>query len=126
MRIYKDFDKVYLENYKPSKVIEMFYSGFFDGNMVAKGNIIVTENRIFFIDINLNSSGLLFTYNGNFAIKKTYAHIDGKVEIIRAYSESDDVNAIQSTWDESTSKYTDFFRTNKRKPYRQTILRKRK
>ena len=126
MRIYKDFNKVYLENYEPSQIIEIFYNGFFSGDMVASGNIILTENKIFLINIELDRTNVLFTYDGNFTIKKTYAYIDGQIKIIRTYSESDDVNTIQSTWNESTSKYTDFFRTNRRKPYRQTILRKRK
>lgn len=126
MKIYKDFNKLYLENYQPSQVIEIFYNGFFNGNMVASGNIIVTENKIFLINIALDRTNVLFTYDGNFTIKKTYAYIDGQVKIIRTYSESDDINAIESTWNQTTSKYTDFNRTNRRKPYRQTILRKRK
>ena len=51
MRIYKDFNKVYLENYEPSQIIEIFYNGFFSGDMVAGGNIIVTENKIFLTSI---------------------------------------------------------------------------
>ena len=124
--IYKDFDKIYLENYKPFQIMVIQYNGNFDANMVANGNFILNKNMMFFYAVELDPTNVLFTYDGNFTIKKAYIYKDNKFIYINTRNESDDVNTIQSTWNESTSKYTDFFRTNRRKPYRQTILRKRK
>ena len=39
---------------------------------------------------------------------------------------SDNIENILSEWDSTTSKYTDYYRNNKSKPYKKTILRKRK
>ena len=126
MRIYKDFDKIYLENFKPFEIMVIQYTGNFDADMVANGNFILNKDMMFFYGIELNATNVLFTYQGNFRIKKAYLYQNNKLIYINTRNESDDVNTIQSTWNESTSKYTDFFRTNRRKPYRQTILRKRK
>ena len=126
MRIYKDFDKIYLENFKPFEIMVIQYTGNFDADMVANGNFILNKDMMFFYGIELDATNVLFTYDGNFIIKKAYIYKDNKLIYINTRNESDDVNTIQSTWNESTSKYTDFFRTNRRKPYRQTILRKRK
>tara|TARA_R100001129_G_C5288915_1_gene239090 strand:- start:489 stop:878 length:390 start_codon:yes stop_codon:yes gene_type:complete len=126
MRIYKDFDKIYLENFKPFEIMVIQYAGNFDADMVANGNFVLNKDMMFFYGIELNATNVLFTYEGNFTIKKAYIYKDNKLIYINTRNESDDVNTIQSTWNESTSKYTDFFRTNRRKPYRQTILRKRK
>ena len=126
MRIYKDFDKIYLENFKPFEIMVIQYTGNFDADMVANGNFILNKDMMFFYGIELDATNVLFTYEGNFIIKKAYIYKDNKLIYINTRNESDDVNTIQSTWNESTSKYTDFFRTNRRKPYRQTILRKRK
>lgn len=126
MRIYKDFDKIYLENYKPFQIMVIQYNGNFDANMVANGSFILNKDMMFFYGVELDATNVLFTYDGNFTIKKAYIYKDNKLIYINTRNESDDVNTIQSTWNESTSKYTDFFRTNRRKPYRQTILRKRK
>ena len=126
MRIYKDFDKIYLENFKPFEIMVIQYTGNFDADMVANGNFVLNKDMMFFYGIELDATNVLFTYEGNFTIKKAYIYKDNKLIYINTRNESDDVNTIQSTWNESTSKYTDFFRTNRRKPYRQTILRKRK
>ena len=126
MRIYKDFDKIYLENFKPFEIMVIQYTGNFDADMVANGNFILNRDMMFFYGVELDATNVLFTYDGNFTIKKAYIYKDNKLIYINTRNESDDVNTIQSTWNESTSKYTDFFRTNRRKPYRQTILRKRK
>lgn len=126
IRIYKDFDKIYLENFKPFEIMVIQYTGNFDADMVANGNFILNKDMMFFYGIELDATNVLFTYEGNFTIKKAYIYKDSKLIYINTRNESDDVNTIQSTWNESTSKYTDFFRTNRRKPYRQTILRKRK
>ena len=126
MRIYKDFDKIYLENFKPFEIMVIQYTGNFDADMVANGNFILNKDMMFFYGIELDATNVLFTYQGNFRIKKAYLYQNNKLIYINTRNESDDVNTIQSTWNESTSKYTDFFRTNRRKPYRQTILRKRK
>ena len=125
-RIYKDFDKIYLENFKPFEIMVIQYTGNFDADMVANGNFVLNKDMMFFYGIELDATNVLFTYEGNFTIKKAYIYKDSKLIYINTRNESDDVNTIQSTWNESTSKYTDFFRTNRRKPYRQTILRKRK
>lgn len=126
IRIYKDFDKIYLENFKPFEIMVIQYTGNFDADMVANGNFVLNKDMMFFYGIELDATNVLFTYEGNFTIKKAYIYKDSKLIYINTRNESDDVNTIQSTWNESTSKYTDFFRTNRRKPYRQTILRKRK
>jgi hypothetical protein len=102
------------------------FNGSFQGDMVANGNLLVKKDQLFIYGVNLDSTNVLFTYDGDFSIKRVYAYIDNINHYIITRKSSDNVNNIKSTWNLSTSKYTDFYRTNKGKPYRQTILRKRK
>ena len=127
MNLLQDFDSVYVENYEPIKMLIIEYRGSFDGEMIARTNHVVKDNHIFFFGIGLDSTNILFNYNGNFRIKKVFAYtMEGKKRWVAVKTTSDDVNRILAEWNVSTSKYTDYNRSNKHKPYRKTILRKRK
>ena len=125
MKLFQSFDKVFIENFEPFQFMTIHFNGSFDGDMVTDGNMVVKRNVLFLYGINPDRTNVLFTYSGNFTIKKSFAYIGNKSNYIVTRKESDDVHTIKSKWDESTSKYTDFYRTNKRKPYGQTILRKK-
>ena len=126
MNILQDFDKVIINNFEPFQYMIINFNGSFQGDMVADGSLLVKKDQLFVYDVNLDNTNVLFTYDGNFSIKRVYAYIDNINHYVITRKSSDNVNTIQSTWNLSTSKYTDFYRTNKGKPYRQTILRKRK
>jgi len=125
MKIIQDFDKVIIENFEPFQYMIIHYSGSFNGTMISDGNILVHKNRLFLYAINPDSTNVIFTYSGNFNIKKSFAYIDNKKKYIVTKKESDNFDAIKSKWNESTSRYKDFYRNNKRKPHTQTILRKK-
>ena len=125
MKIIQDFDKVIIENFEPFQYMIIHYTGSFQGNMVANGNVLIHKNRLFLYAISPDITNILFTYTGNFNIKKTFAYIDNKSNYIVTIKELDNVNTIKSKWNDSTSRYTDLNRTNKRKSYTQTTLRKK-
>ena len=125
MKLFQDFDKVFIQNHEPFQLMIIDFSGSFDGDMVSTGNVIINKNKIILLSVEPDVTGVLFAYNGNLNITKAFAYIDNKKNYIVTMKESDNVNTIKSKWNESTSKYTDFYRTNKRKPYKQTILRKK-
>tara|TARA_Y100001963_G_C6733344_1_gene425010 strand:- start:96 stop:488 length:393 start_codon:yes stop_codon:yes gene_type:complete len=126
MKLIQDFDRVIIENFEPFQYMFMHYNGSFEGNMVANGNVLIRRNILYFYNIKPDETNVLFTYNGNFNIKKTFIYNKNKRNYILTKKETDDVGGIKSKWNESTSKYTHFSRTNKYKPYMQTILTKRK
>ena len=126
MKLFQDFDKVFIQNHEPFQLMIIDFNGSFDGDMVSKGKVIINKNKIILMSVAPDVTGVLFTYIGNLNITKAFAYINNKKNYIITRKESDNVNTIGSKWDESTSKYTDFYRTNKRKPHQQTILTKRK
>ena len=126
MKMIQDFNKVIIENFEPFQYMIIDYVGSFEGEMVADGNVLVNRNRLLLYAINPDKTNVLFTYNGNFNIRKSLVYINNKSNYVIVKKESDNVGAIKSKWNVSTSKYIDFSRTNKHKPYRQTILTKRK
>ena len=126
MNLLKDFDSVYIENYEPIVVLIIEYTGSFDGDMVAGATSVIKRNHIFLFGIDLDSTNILFNYNGNFRIKKVYAYTsDKKKHWIVAKTTSDNVERITAEWNTSDSKYTDYSRSNKFKSYKKTILRKK-
>lgn len=126
MNLLQNFDSVYIENYEPIVVLIIEYTGSFDGDMVAWGFPIIKRNHIYLFGIDLDSTNILFNYNGNFRIKKAYAYTsDKKKHWIVAKTTSDEVGRITARWDTSDSKYTDYSRSNKFKSYKKTILRKK-
>ena len=126
MNLLQDFDSVYVENPEPTKMLIIEYSGSFDGDMVAKGVVVVKRNHIYLFRIELDPTNILFNYNGNFRIKRVWAYdSDKKRHGIVAKITSDDVGRITAEWNLCDSKYTDYSRSNKYKSYKQTILRKK-
>ena len=126
MKLYQDFDSVYVKNYEPFKLMIIHFKGSFDGQMVSGGISVVNRNSIYILGGDLHPSNILLNYDGNFDIKRVFAYLpDGNRHYIKTNKRSDQVGKILSKWDDSTSKYEDFKRSNRGKPFRKTILRKR-
>ena len=126
MKMIQDFDRVLVEDYEPFQIMIIHFNGSFDGDMVANGDVIVSRDKMFLFNIVLDPTNVLFTYDGNFRIKKSFAYIDGKSNYIMTKKESDEFQSVLLTYfDGRSSKYTDYNRNNKTKPFRKTILRKR-
>ena len=126
MKLYQEFDSVYVKNYEPFKLMVIHFKGSFSGQMVSSGISVVKRNSIYILGVDLDPSKILFNYDGNFDIRRVFAYLpDGKRHYIKTNKRSDYVDKILSKWDDSTSKYEDFRRSNRGKPFRKTILRKR-
>ena len=55
MNLLQDFDSVYVENYEPITLLEIYYTGSFEGDMVAQSwRSIVKRNRMFLFGIKLD------------------------------------------------------------------------
>ncbi len=126
MNIVQDFDKIYIEKLKKFEFMVIDFNGNFEAEMIANGSFVLKKNKLFFINLNFDNTNILFNYSGDFTIKKAYIYREKTLKYVNIKYKSDNVDTIKSIWNLSTSKYTDFYRTNKGKPYRQTILRKRK
>lgn len=125
MKLFQDFDRVFIQNHEPFQLMIIDFSGSFDGDMVSTGNVIINKNKIILMSVEPDVTGVLFTYSGNLNITKAFAYIDNKKNYIVTKRPSDETHNILAIWNNSTSKYTDFYRSNKTKPYKQTILRKK-
>ena len=126
MSFYQDFNSVYVENYEPTVLIVIHFNGSFDGDMVSRGLSYVRRNKIYLIRLREHPANIVFNYSGNFRISKVFAYTSDKKEYgLVAEKASDEVQRINAEWNSSTSKYTDYNRSNKKKTYRKTILRKR-
>ena len=126
MSFYQDFNSVYVENYEPTVLIVIHFNGSFDGDMVSRGLSYVRRNKIYLVLLKEHPDNILFNYSGDFRISKVFAYTsDKRQHWIFTKKASDEVQRITAEWNTSTSKYTDYNRSNKKKTYRKTILRKR-
>tara|TARA_R110002074_G_scaffold8763_3_gene35584 strand:+ start:2072 stop:2572 length:501 start_codon:yes stop_codon:yes gene_type:complete len=108
-------DKIYLENCSGYKLIEIKYSGTFIADVVPEDvTIIMNKNTICIMDIGNGFDNQVFmNYYGNLNIDSIFYYEDGYKIPGGIIKYSDEVNKIKSKFDESTSKYEDFNKTNK-------------
>ena len=108
-------DKIYLDNCSGQRLIHIEYSGTFVADVLPNEvTIMMDKNKIFIMDIGDGFDNQVFmNYYGNFYIKSIFYYEDGYriPGVITRYS--DEVDKINSRFDESTSKYEDFNKTNK-------------
>ena len=111
-----------ISNASSVKALEIDYSGSIIADIT--GNVISGMNSskiiILFLD---DPQELLMTYNGNFDINQVRAYSKDKELLqIELNTITDNFSAIDSKWDESTTTYENYNRTNKYIPKQKSLL----
>jgi hypothetical protein len=108
-------DRIYLDNCSGHRLIEIKYYGTFIADVVPEDvTIIMNKNTICIMDIGNGFDNQVFmNYYGNLSINGVF-YYENNYKIPGGVTRySDEVNRIKSKFDESTSKYEDFNKTNK-------------
>lgn len=101
-----------INNAHSLKALEIQYSG----TIIAEigGNVVsgMNKNKIIIVFLE-DPQELLMTYYGNFNINQVKAYNSKELVDIDLNTITDDYSKINSKWEESTTKYEDYNRTNK-------------
>ena len=106
-------DSISIENYQNLSVLEISYKGFIVGEVL--GNTVSgMNNKKIIIGFLSNPEEVLIKYYGDFTIKSIKAYSkSNKLIKVKRIIESDEVGHILSKWDESTTTYDNYDKTNK-------------
>ena len=125
IRIKQHIDELYLENYQDISYLDIKYGGSFNAQMVSDCDVFLQERRIIIFNINLQESGLLMTYDGNFIIRSVLAYTHDKVRhYIPTTRVTDEWGKVGSDWVENRATWESYNRSNRMKKRVQTSISK--